>query len=545
MQCDICFRTGGHKLPFLCPTDARNVLYEPRLENARVLLEKDALDHQVTAIISNDKTAGPTFTSVRTSWDIEKTNIEADLHIDRTQQIIAQADELRKKIDAAKAEIAQKKAAIARRKSELTSASNGLEARRAKHLEDIEKKTKTTKYKWNQMHYTTTQSRAFLCAEAAILYGLRRTKETDVWLDEYSIAGIPIVDLRSMNSASAAQITTSLSHVAHLLVLSSHYLSIRLPAEITLPHRDYPLPTVLSLSSSHIYTDLPFPGTTPTQSSSNSPSASRYGEPMNLPRPRPLFINKPLPLLAKDDPSGYSLFLEGATLLAYNIAWVCRTQGVAVGTSFEDICPLGRNLYNLLIGTSARPNPASRVASATSTPTTTATSTPTKSKPRGKDLTEPTEAGSEVVKKADRQANPGVGHFSHGTAHTFLVSPEGNELLRGFKIPSPLKLADKLRSQLLTEITNAEWEVLDQEAWADDDGKELEDEGVVVGARRAGGEGAGGLAGVGLRRFGGAMQSFMSMRTVMDAVEIVGGGEGGKDRKPGTSGWTKVKSRLY
>jgi len=36
------------------------------------------------------------------------------------------------------------------------------------------------------------------------------------------------------------------------------------------------------------------------------------------------------------------------------------------------------------------------------------------------------------------------------------------------------------------------------------------------------------------------MQSFMSMRTVMDAVEMVGGDA---ERKAGTSGWTKLKPR--
>lgn len=59
--------------------------------------------------------------------------------------------------------------------------------------------------------------------------------------------------------ASPAQLLTALSHVAHLLVLSTHYLPIRLPAEITLPHRDHPLPTILSPVSAYRYTDVLFP----------------------------------------------------------------------------------------------------------------------------------------------------------------------------------------------------------------------------------------------------------------------------------------------
>jgi hypothetical protein len=554
MQCDICLRTGGHKLPFLCPTDARNVLYEPRIENARILLEKDALNRRITALTSARKAIGLSNVAPDTSsreaptqWDIDVAQTERDLSVDRTQQIIAQADELRSRIEGARAEIAHKRAMIARRKSELSSATNGLESRRVRQLEEIDKKIKMTKYKWNQMHGTTAQSRAFLCAEAAKLYGLRRLKQHDIWLDEYSIAGVPIVDLRAMNSASAAQITTSLSNIAHLLILSTHYLSLRLPAEITLPHRDYPLPTIMSLSSSYQYSNIPFPGSTPVHSSSNSPTASRHSEPVKLPRPRPLFIPKPLPLLAKEDATAHSFFLEGATLLAFDIAWVCKTQGIPLGTSsptsFEDICALGRNLFNLLIGTSPRPIPGSIPASPSSTPISTATSTPTKLKSRAKDTPENNESGSDDAKKGVKDLNVGVGHFSHGTAHTFLGSSEGNAFARTFKLPAPRELTDKLKAQLLTEVSSAEWEILDQDAWADDDARDLEEEGVMIGAKRDSEERPGRILTGGLGRFGGAMQSFMSMRSVMDAVEIVGGADGARDRKPGTSGWTKLKPR--
>jgi hypothetical protein len=90
-----------------------------------------------------------------------------------------------------------------------------------------------------------------------------------------------------------------------------------------------------------------------------------------------------------------------------------------------------------------------------------------------------------------------------------------------------MKLADRLKAKLMSEVANAEWEVVEQDAWEEDD--EMKDDGVVVGARREG-----------ERAIGLGMQSFMSMRTVMDAVEMVGG-DG--DRKPGTSGWTKLKPR--
>jgi hypothetical protein len=537
---------GGQTLPFLCPTDAQNALYESRLENARVLIEKDGLSKHISAIVAHR--AGAESKEIQqdvgqakleTVWKIKQNDVERRLSMDRTRQIIARADELRTKVEVGRLDISRRQAVITRRKSELASAVNGAETRRTRQIEDTEKGISRTRHKWDQMHLTMAQSRAFLCGEAAKLYGLRRSSEHGVPLDEYSIGGVSIINLRNMNSASAAQITTSFSHIAHLLVLASHYLALRLPAEITLPHRDYPLPTILSIPSSHLYSNIPFPGST-AQHSSNSGTASRHAENSNLPRPRPLFIAKPLPLLAKEDPIAYSLFVEGAVLLAYNIAWVCKTQGITLGasgsTSFEDTCAIGRNLFNLLIGTTPRPSPGSRVPSNASMPVATVKTTPTKLKPNSDAVPDAAESGAEDGKKSIKESALFMGHFSHGTAHTFLGSTEGGELMRGFKLLSPVKLADRLKTQLLSEISNAEWEVLDPDSWAADGVKELEEDGVMVGASRDERPRRRLTGGLG---FGGAMQSFMSMRTVIDAVEIVGGGE----KKPGTSGWTKLKPR--
>ncbi|KAF4636868.1 hypothetical protein G7Y89_g1233 [Cudoniella acicularis] len=473
IQCDICFRTGGYKLPLLCPTDARNQLYEYRVQTARVHLEKDALDREVSALLANSNTGGPNDTSAPSSSRayVDSLRAETGQVVDRTQQIIAHADELRAKIEQAREDIAKRKASLTRRKSELASASNGVDARRSRQLEDAEKYTRMIKYKHNKVHASLAISRTYLCA-------------------------------------SAAQVSTALSNIAHLLMLSMHYLAIRLPAEITLPHRDYPLPTIFPLASSHVYQDVPFPGTNPGQTTNSSPTVSRHAEPVNLPRPRPLYYAKPLPILATEDPATYALFIEAVTLLAYDIAWVCRSQGIPVGEecSFDDVCNIGRNLYNLLIGSRPRPAP-SRASSAQSTPT---------------------KNGGRESEAEDRKSNPDplMGRYSHGTAHSFLGSAEGTEFIRSWKLLSPMKLADKLRNKLTSEMNNKEWEILTEDAWQEHENDEMGDDGVVIGARKE----ASNLA----------SQSFMSMRTVMDAVEMV---TGDGDRKPGTSGWTKLKPR--
>ena len=219
-------------------------------------------------------------------------------------------------------------------------------------------------------------------------------------------------------------------------MLASHYLAIRLPAEITTPHRDYPYPTILHLSTSYRHRKLPFPGTsgTTTPVSSGPDPNSRH-----IPRPRPLYIHKPLPQLLKDDPATYSFFLEGVTLLAYNIAWLCSSQGIVIGdkNAFDDICQIGRNLYSLLI----------------QPPGTAATKLPNNS------------SGSD-----DASPSPTwMGRYSHGTMYYFLGGAEGTELVKAFKLPGPMKLADKLKKKLVGDAPAPDWEVLEDDAWKIDD----------------------------------------------------------------------------
>ncbi|KAI9648244.1 hypothetical protein NHQ30_002876 [Ciborinia camelliae] len=568
MQCDICFRTGGHKLPFLCPTDARNQLYECRVQTAGVLLEKDTLDREISGRFASLPPKNGEFEDEQhatvTQSNYDALLAEREQIVDRTNQIIAHADELRANVERAKEERSKKKAANDQRRAELASASSGIGARRTKQIEDIEGSTRRTKYRWNQAYNLIGGSRAYLCYEAAKLYGLQRVRRANGG-EEYKIGGIGIVDLRLMNTASPAQISTTLSNITHLLMLATHYLAIRLPAEVTLPHRDYPLPTIFSLPSSYLHTNVPFPGGT-SSSSSNSPSTSRHTESSNQPRPRPLWINKPLPIMANEDSATHTSFLEGVILLAYNVAWLCKSQGVSIGenntATFEDICNIGKNLWKLLIGDKPHLQPTPRSASLSPSP------------PKNIDPNSYIEGEDKKNSKIER---PLLGWASHGSAYSFLGSAEGAEFIRSFKLPRPNQLADKLKNKLMSEVANAEWEVLNQDAWAVED--EMGGDGVVVGARKEG-PGAG-TPGVRKERdYMAGMQSFMSMRTVMDAVEMVGDGvsanmgiaerisfglaNGGdkdrgeekergvaavtvadkdRDKKPGTSGWTKLKPR--
>jgi hypothetical protein len=225
MQCDICFRTGGSKLPFLCAIDARNQLYPSRIRSARILLENDSLQQEISALVSKAAEDGHNAKSGTATSRIAINTAESEKSqaVDRTNQIIAVADELRVKIENARAEVARKKASIARRKSELASASNGSEARRARQSDEVEKSIRMIKYKWNAVHTKFISSRQYLCEEAAKLYGFRRRRSASE--EEYVIGRVGIVDLRALNSKFTLQsIQTKANSWLKLRVLPKYQL---------------------------------------------------------------------------------------------------------------------------------------------------------------------------------------------------------------------------------------------------------------------------------------------------------------------------------
>jgi hypothetical protein len=294
-----------------------------------------------------------------------------------------------------------------------------------------------------------------------------------------------------------------------------HYLAIRLPAEVMLPRPEQPLPTIYSIGSSYIHRPPQTSGNTNGQSSNPIPTASRHEQPTQS-RARPLHITKPLPILVHEDPVAYSLFLEGVVLLAYNIAWVCKTQGVSIGEeeNFDDVCNIGKNLYNLLIAPKSRSQPSSRGSS----------THPTPSKVSSRASNEPEDKKPSTIELV-------MGKYSHGTATNFLGGAEPTELMKSWKLATPRYLTDTLKALLQNEVANKEWEVVDEGHWEVND--EMGDDGVVVGGVKEGEMPA---------RLG-VEQSFMSCRTVGEAIEELEVRDKEEVKVQGTSGWTKLKPR--
>jgi hypothetical protein len=234
-------------------------------------------------------------------------------------------------------------------------------------------------------------------------------------------------------------------------VLVSHYLSLRLPAEIALPHRNHPTPTIYAPSGSYLSRGT-LPVSAIPQSSPSSPTTSRTADSRSyLPRPRPLSIDRNLPKLAREDPVTYALFLEGATLLAWNVSWLCRTQGLHITSdSWEEICCIGKHMWQLLVAPPAQASTLSRAFA-------------------GRDIQSKAKVTKDSPKTIIQRTKsfPMLGHYSHGTVHSFLAASEGTDFTRTWRLPTPAKVADKLKANLLGEMASAEWEVLERKEWDD------------------------------------------------------------------------------
>ncbi|KAI6250967.1 Autophagy-related protein 14 [Erysiphe necator] len=508
MQCDICLRMGGQKLPLLCPTDARNFLYGPRIEHATVLIEKDALDQQVTSALSKREIKTQIMSAV-TPLDLIAIKAETDQILDRTKLILAKAEELRDKVEQARLDLLRRKAVISRRKSDLVSASCGIDARRNRTAKDVERSIQTIKAKWHQKHVSIMSARSFLCSEAARLYGLKKVKSKNL-KDEYKIGRSLVVDLDKLHTVSAAQVSTVLSHIAHLLILTVHYLGLQLPAEITLPHRDYPLPTIFPLQTSYKFSDVLFPGHTLPQTTHTTSQSVKKAQ---VCRPRPLYILKPLPTIAIEDSMEYTLFLEGVALLAYNVTWVCKSQGIAIGEeeNFQDICKIGRNLFNLLIGTPQRLSLEARHV--------------TRQNSSNRDVIGVYNSDLDDRASLDQK----LGRYSHNTAYSFLGRSEGNYIISSWRLLSPVEITDRLQSHLMSEAANAEWEMLNADSWEGNQECDNYKGEVVIWQNKRVSK----VKDLGIR-------DFLNKKKPIDASDVLHA-EG--EQKFGTSGWTKLKPR--
>ena len=501
MNCGICSK-GLDTSEANCAACARAILYPHRVQHAQALLDNERLRQQIESALQSPQ-AGKASPDDKLGQDSAAGSVKASAQLDRIKRETAaskrtidlvkqESANLREQIERQKNDIEEQKSKLKSRRDDLDSARAAFEVQRKEALEPVKYETKRTTRRLEAVYKETVSARVYLCRSSASLVGLSRFPDSSDSSGNsfiYYIGGICLPDIRYINNFEPEQVTASLTNIVRLLCLICSYLHIRLPAEIVLPHRDYPLPTIYSPASSYGPARPPAPFPAPTTSSSSnpliaglvasSPKASRIfdqhgGTQTSVGgRPRPLFLDRKLSRLVREDPAAYAHFVEGVALLAWNVAWLCRTQGVMVASSdWTDVCQIGRNLWELLVAP-RRPSLSRR-----NTPKAGQGTEKDKDREGGSPKSKSKDMAGEVDK--GRLANTNIlGVFSHGSTLNFLHgsnAPSASLPLpamnippstvvevstRGWKFASPVKVLHELKSVLAAEMSGLDWEVLE------------------------------------------------------------------------------------
>ena len=214
MGCTICSRHPSTSLSFFCTTCARNALYEPRLESAQLLLQKEACKKEVEQALTlrakddaQRSGTGNTFQRIASNKGYSRIILE-DIQArelkskDQAEKILRSVGELQEQNKRLREDVLGRKKAIAERHTQLSTAQKILANEQAAAPEPIKKATAKVQAQWYSLHTFDVDSRIFLCKEAAILLGLkqRKRKKGSPGRDVYMIATVPIPDLRDLNS---------------------------------------------------------------------------------------------------------------------------------------------------------------------------------------------------------------------------------------------------------------------------------------------------------------------------------------------------------
>ena len=493
MECDICSRKDVANVGMFCLSCARTSLYPLRLEAARILLEKDSLGKNIAAATSANEGSVES-RKLRKRWQaemIKATSLEIEEKIENQR---TQISTLRSQISELRARVTEDRGYSHDRRSHLEAIKSNVPSRQQHHLEDLSSAKNRGVSSLDTLSYRSNAIKTPLCIETAKLLRFRRSREKvgEQVRDQYWISGFPIPDLRSINGLLCTDLTAILASCSHLLVLVAFYLGMQLPAEITLPQRNYPLGTINTPSTSYVATKKVFQGSG-SQVSGGGPTTKQDK------RPRPLFVGsdedgETVSQFAKKDPIAFSFFIEGIALLAWNTSWLAQSQGSGSAETWSDTCKIGRNLYRLVFSSHRPPLQ------------------PRKSTRAGKELV----AGNNQPLDAYPVT---LGARSHASAHNFLPNTRNVSSLPKYTV-----ISDSLRKTLITEGKDAEWEILGQAEF--DDGAERFDEAIVVRNRNMDG-----------KDFHDA-RSVMTARDLRDDMQYAN-----EPRIKGTSGWTKLKSR--
>lgn len=513
MDCQTCRRHYDAVPGLNCPACARASLHPLRLRQAGVLIDKEHLGQQVEKVVSeqdipqrrDSKLQDVPNDAYGCATTLGRADGLAELlqARERIDTIVKHTATLRDDMIALKKEIEDRRLQRDERQRELRQAKEALGSRQNGTIPSLQRNNKER----NRLHDRTfadiVAQRIHQCKRAASLAGLKqipRPAEGGKRAMQYFVNNLLIFDIRHLNNTEPSYVNSMFQSVARLTYQVCGYLQIRLPAEIVLPFSGHPWPTIYAPASSYAKHDvLSSKKNSPLESRENSIKDSHELEKRVAGRARHLSIEKKLPRLAKENKVAYALFVEGMALLAWDIAWLCRTQGLPVAEkNWDDACDIGRNLWLLLctqvpaasdLRRIVRNDPASAIKQAR----------------LGAAFSAPT-------------APTALGVFSHASARNNIEGPRPpnastyDVTARGWDFANPVKIVDELRAALLTEMSGHDWELLDDKESEAGDNTDA-DETVVVDNKEKSGSG--------------------KSRAESERREV----------RRGTSGWTKLKNR--
>ncbi|KAL8774852.1 MAG: hypothetical protein Q9209_000791 [Squamulea sp. 1 TL-2023] len=417
-----------------------------RVSLAHTLLEQEAAASQLGQPLKDSQTtpskllplnsSKPQSHTLSLTLEFTRTQKESARH--QTQLALYYTQQLRLETEKIRGEVAHRKAENQKRRNELVAARNQLARLQTAHAGRFEKSVAGIRNRWNSMHTKIAESRLLLCREAASLFGLKR-QHNHVAIskpEDFLIGALPVFNLKDLNNADPAIVTTVTSNLAYLVHLVSHYLALRLPAQVILPHPDHPFPIILAPALSYVTSDsASHPNTASMPSSFSHPPAVRGLLHASQKRGTTSLLKKRLSATAKEDPQTYTAVVEAITLLAWNVAWLCKTQGFDVGAStWEETCDVGKNLW-LLLG-------------------------PERAGPLHTSGARDRIANQDFNINTDRRVSqPGV------KPSPAIMFASGSKVIDGWRLQNPVKVIKEVKHMLLSDRTGAEWEMLEDKEW--------------------------------------------------------------------------------
>ena len=214
MECDICSRKDGAQVGMHCTVCARTAIYGLRLDNARLLIEKEALSRKFEQATTTTLPHNELRVLSRT-WQAELRKVKLQTVKDQIEAYESARASSRAEISQLRGEVEQKRARIAQRKKDLEVVKQQVPPRRQTMLGKLNQIGNRGLRSFDNISNSTVETRAFLCREAATLLGLKyqKVKDDDGRLQgQFQIAGHAIPDLRNIHSKLSHHSTSQGQH---------------------------------------------------------------------------------------------------------------------------------------------------------------------------------------------------------------------------------------------------------------------------------------------------------------------------------------------